>query len=66
MTPHDLGIDTLVGDPSLFGLDGVVKVEREIPLYDPRFRTLTDIDVLYELEDSNVAIAELKTNTGSS
>ena len=65
MTPHDQGLDVLVSDPSVLGLDGVVKVEREIPLYDTRFSTLTDIDVLYELSDGGVAIAELKTSSGT-
>lgn len=65
MTPHDQGLDRLMDDPSLLGLDEVIKTEREIPLFDPRSKALTDIDVLYELSDGGVAIAELKTSSST-
>ncbi|MFT4308336.1 MAG: hypothetical protein ACMXYM_03120 [Candidatus Woesearchaeota archaeon] len=65
MTPHDQGLDILVSDPSVLGLVGVVNVEREIPLYKSRCSMITDIDVLYELSDGGVAIAELKTSSGT-
>ena len=65
MTPHDLGIDALVSDPSILGLEGVADIKREIPLYNPEYSSLTDIDVLYEMEDGGVAIAELKTSRGT-
>lgn len=64
MTPHDHGIEALVSDPSLLGIENVRKIEVEIPLYNARFRTLTDIDILYET-GTGISIVELKTGQPS-
>lgn len=65
MTPHDQGLDRLVEDPSLLGLEQVSIVKREIPLYDPKFSTITDIDALFELSNGGIAIAELKSGSST-
>ena len=60
--PHSSALEALMDDPSIIGVDGVRRVEREVLLYGQSWHPITDVDLLYHT-DSGYVIVQLKTTS---